>query len=509
MPKKKHRRASPRQTARNVPSPGEASRRRERDLQALLAQFSLWRRDSVPQQQADGEASHVEPLLRLKADQLDSPDPTLWTEELIEVLLTQVAPRKIIQPREQAMEQAPALSQFFAFLVSRGRWHRRSLELEEARRLLEELELDVLEAADDPTARSFSGNILTYAATLGIGLDRPEHLDAFLQWYNTALTDAERHEVSDTGRLANPITPFDPADWSGAGTGMNRLGEAVPAPSGASVLFAEPGSRSEPLPPEDAPPWPWFLPEASAVATALEPLPEDGEDLASMSAACAEVPLVQRAERLLEFIGDGRPVTATGAMKLADVRRLIDEWGIDPGPGKVTTMWQIDAIVGPWTALIAGGWIELTSTRVLPSADPIVPYAARSADAAMFAQFAHTLMLVLLISSVRDDPQQGGLRGGEDTAAALLFAGGPTGLTLPDPFGHLLGDGGSPYGSSVPSTLEDARQLLRVESDLHRLSRYGLLRYEERADGGSHVHGSSVTLAAIVSMIDILRDSPS
>lgn len=503
MPKKKHRRGSQRPASRKAPSPGEQHRRRERDLQALLAQFALWRRESVSQEQADDEAAHVEPLLRLKDEQLESPDPTYWTEQLIEVLLTQVVPRKVVQPREMAMEQGPALGQFFAFLESRGRWHRDGLEVGQARRVLEGLEFTVLEAADDPSARSFSGNLMTYASTLGVGLEAPEQFDDFVQWYNTALTDAERHEISDTGRLASPSTTFDPAEWSGA---------AAPVPSGGSAFFpdaAGQGASSAADGFADAPPWPWFLPDRSEMEQPLLALAQAEEDPRAIAAEHAEVALVQRAAQLLEFVGDGRPATATGALKLVDVRHLIEEWGLDLAPERLTSMWQVDEITGPWVALLTGGWITTTGTKVRPGDEALAPYSPASEDAESFTRFARAAMLMLLISISQEDPEENGLRGGQDTMAALLFAAGPDGLALPEPFSDLSEVlSPSPASGSLPA-LEKARRLWRVQGDLVRLAGYGLLWCErEASDGSRRFHGNHATLAALITAGDVLRDDP-
>lgn len=463
----------------------------------------MWRRESVPQEQADDEAAHVEPLLRLKDEQLESPDPSFWTEQLIEVLLTQVVPRKVIQPREMAMAQAPALGQFFAFLESRGRWHRDGLEVGRARRVLEGLEFRALEAADDPTARSFSGNLMTYASTLGVGLEASEQFEAFVQWYNTALTDAERHEISDTGRLTSPSTTFDPAEWPGA---------AAPAPSGGSAFFSDapgPGASSAADAHADAPPWPWFLPDRSEMEQPLLTLAQAEEEPRAIAAEHAEVPLVQRAAQLLEFVGAERAATVTGALKLVDVRDLIEEWGLDLGPATLTSMWQVDEITGPWIALLAGGWIEIAGAKVRSADEAPAPYVPASEDAESFRLFARATMMMLLISISQEDPEENGLRGGEDTMAALLFAAGPAGLTLPEPFSDLSEVlTPSPASGNRPA-LEKARRLWRAQSDLARLAAFGLLWHDqEAADGSRRFHGNHATLAALISAVDILREAP-
>lgn len=488
----------------------------------------------MPSQRADEEASHVEPLLSLKAELLDSPDPTYWTEELIEVLLTQVVPRKVVQPREMVMAQVPALGHFFAFLGEHRRWNQAGLDVDRARQVLEQLEFAALEASDDPTARSFSGNILTYATTLGVDLESPALLEAYMQWYNTALTIEERHEISDTGRLANPSTPFDPAQWTGlggpAGGSLFGAGPFGAGPAGAGPFGAGPAGLDGFDGPEgldeldDLPEWPWFLPDADAAAETLLTMSEEPLGPEALVAAHGDVRLVQRAARLLEFLGEGQQVTSTGALRLADVRTLLEEWGIDSGPRALTTMWQVDEIAGPWSALVAGGWITLTRTRAYREAHPHAPYVPAAEGPGAYTNFARALMIVLLLTMAEDVQGEVGFRGGPDTITALLFAGNPDGLTLPDPQ-DVLADMFSGHGHSdepmhpgpYPARLEDMWRLTEVQSDLVRLSRCGLLWQsgdiepeEDLGDeGGRTFWGNDAVLAAVISTVEALRQSGS
>lgn len=90
------------------------------------------------------------------------------------------------------------------------------------------------------------------------------------------------------------------------------------------------------------------------------------QDPAGAAAGYGRIPLVQRAVTLRELVSEGRQVASTGALRLADVRAVIDAWQIDLGRQKLTSMWQVGEIVGPWNALLDGNWLELSSTRVRP-----------------------------------------------------------------------------------------------------------------------------------------------
>lgn len=482
--------------------------KQEREL--VLSEYGTWRLTADDEAPVAAEVSTLETLLRLKAEQLESADPTYWTEELIGVLLTQVVPRKVVQPREMAMAQAPALGQFFGFLQSHGRWHRESIPVPQARKVLEGLEFSVVEAADDPTRRSFSGNIFTYANSLGVGLEDPGQLDAFMQWYNTELTDAERHEVSDTGRLADPKRPFDAqtsrASSSSGGASARGTGSAFfPDPPDRDGSAGD-GDWSHEAVPDDAPApsWPWFLPDENPAALELsdEDLPDD--DPAALTAVHAEVPLVQRAVRLLEFVGEGRQVTSTGALRLADVRTLLEEWGIDPGPRRLTTMWQIGEIVGPWTALAAGGWITLTSTRVRPGDQPLEPCVSAQEDPEAFTLFARAILTILLLSWSEEDAEDGGMQGGADTIAALLYVTGPHGLTLPEPLSEGLDGQDVPRGPDGMADIDALIRLWHTSSDLNTLTAYGYLQREQNpSEPGEHFQANVAVMAAVAAVLEM------
>ncbi|WP_341855557.1 hypothetical protein [Brachybacterium sp. GPGPB12] len=107
------------------------------------------------------------------------------------------------------MDMVPVLRRLVDFLVETGRWAPGSMREAEAPALLHELEFAALEAADDPTRRSFSTNVLGHGLSLGVDLEDEEALADYLHWFHS-LPDAERLAVSGTGRLARPSTPFDP-----------------------------------------------------------------------------------------------------------------------------------------------------------------------------------------------------------------------------------------------------------------------------------------------------------
>ena len=180
------------------------TQRREREL--VLSEYGTWRITAEEEAPVADEIRTLETLLRLKAEQLASPDPGLWTEDLATALLTEVMPRTVVQPREQVMDVVPTLVRFVAYLRETGRWHAESMSVGQVSGVLGALEFAALEAADDPTRRSFSTNILGYGLSLGVDLEDEDELAAFMHWYN-GLPDGERLALSETGRLEAPSHP--------------------------------------------------------------------------------------------------------------------------------------------------------------------------------------------------------------------------------------------------------------------------------------------------------------
>ena len=100
------------------------------------------------------------------------------------------------------------------------------------------------------------------------------------------------------------------------------------------------------------------------------------------------LPLIQRATALLQWIGEGRPVTATGALRLRDIEEAAACVGVavkggaksagSPLPGtaesandvpSVRSMYEVPLLADIWNALEAAELIQIRSTKVVPFPD--------------------------------------------------------------------------------------------------------------------------------------------
>lgn len=124
MPKKKRRRRrAPQRAPRPVPEQSTAERR------DVVAAFERWRSSTMTEAQiaagADSaaEAELIAILLELKAEELHSPDPGMWSSQIIlQLFLEHLSARPVLTIRQAGLLQATVLS-YFDFLHETKRWH--------------------------------------------------------------------------------------------------------------------------------------------------------------------------------------------------------------------------------------------------------------------------------------------------------------------------------------------------------------------------------------------------
>jgi hypothetical protein len=115
--------------------------------------------------------------------------------------------------------------------------------------------------------------------------------------------------------------------------------------------------------------------------------------------AFSNLPLIQRATALLQWVGKGKPVTGTGALRIRDIEAAAACVGVaarggtirEDSPLPVTTgpadkvptvrsMYEVPLLALLWNVLEATELIEIKSTKVVPSADSAVFLAGRSSE---------------------------------------------------------------------------------------------------------------------------------
>lgn len=409
MPKKKRRTRKP---AGRSPRPSGGT-----PIPRLVDEFRDARHHAG---QDPDDAWIIEPLAELKRDLLASPDPTVWTAEDLSTLLLQIVPRKVHLDAEDRQLLVPTVSDFLAYLAASGRWSPRSSPLPEVVDLLDDLAELVPAALADPARRSMGGNILELALAQGVDPTDESDMAVFIDRFN-ALDDDARHAVTETGRLPETLTP-GPAPGRGAAFGLGQGGR----PGLAVVPSLEDDDDGDDFDLTDV--WPDFLGEPVDGNAPLAPLSAE-----ESAAALSDTVLVRRADQLLDWLGTGRKLTGTFALRRADTAQVLDLLGIDAGTPR--SMWDVPALAMLWNALTAAGFLELRSGTAHP-AGRIISWAGADAPAERRLEAGNALIVCALSNylGVQDD--------GETLAhlppltfLALLKATQPGGVHVPEPQG--------------------------------------------------------------------------
>lgn len=406
MPKKKPKpRKTPSQRRRHQGAPHRHTA--PAAVPALLAELEEWAREL--DLFIEDSTWLVERAIDLKREQLASPDPTAWTEQEIRAVLTEAFPRSIATTADDARLLVPAMTLFFSFLLSTGRF-RSALTDAALTALMEELATEVPQALEDPTRRSMGGNLVRYAVEQGV-------------------------DVSDPAPA--PARP---------GTAFGLAGG--PAPDG--------GTREEPVNP-----FARIWPSALGHAPDLTALSSDPVDAARAAELFERSVLLRRARQLLDWLGDGRPVTSTGALRLADTTAVMGLLGISSHTAP-RSMWWVRDLVLLWVALVRLGYLEVGRTRVTPGEEALPGGGAAPEEVATVGAGLHAAVLHAFLEDRPDRPSVA--LEPDLTLAALLRAAEPEGLTMPA------------RDDALPS--EDDHRVRYLGRDLDILAALGMLERE-------------------------------
>ena len=272
---------------------------------------------------------------------------------------------------------------------------------------------------------------------------------------------------------------------------------AAPAPEAADAASADAAALTG---------WPWFLPQDGLGREELEPTVDVEDDPVGAAETLARIPLVRGAVALLEHVGEGLPLTSEGELGSGDVRALAAAMGLDLGEQEPVSMREIGAIVGPWNSLIAGKWLSVSGGEVVPG-EGMVPAAARSEDPAAFVRFARAVIVLLVLESLGQGGEEGGLFGGSDTFTALLHTVAPDGLLLPATIRIALDQGLVPADPAGDPDMDEINRYWQAERDLGTLAAYGLLHREPLPDGQAVRYlGTVEVLVEAYGALEMLED---
>lgn len=383
MPKKKKRRPQ---------NAGARSRRRTpNQIERLVDAFAAWRTSHGLD---PDDAWIIGPLIELKRDYFDIPDPTVWPAQETYELLTSVMPRKVYVEEDDYERIAPAVGGFFTFLHETGRWSPRSIPFDEVPDLVGPLTNDIPDRLARPGGRGMAGNILHHALSQSVDITDEAAFQAFVQQYN-AMDDDARRAVSDTGELPSSPGAHPPGTAFGLGAGQPHLA-AVPGwgmdDDGKNPYDVD---ALDEIDFSDV--WPEFLgdPPDDDVIEREVTAAEEAEYLTSSV-------LTQRADHVMKLLAGGRKVTATEVLRRADTLALLKKFGIEESP---RSMWDAPPLAILWTALQAGGFVDIQGDWAYPTA-AVVPWTGPAGDAdkrLLGAQVLHAATLAVVLGMPGDD----------------------------------------------------------------------------------------------------------
>ncbi|WP_395727527.1 hypothetical protein [Nakamurella sp.] len=265
------------------------------------------------------------------------PDPTDWAPHVTTRIVGEVLPAKIIGADAAYVAAiVPAMQLYIDFLLQTGRWKPAN---DEASTLAALARLgDLAPRFGDPVRQSMAARVLHLAADEGVDFGHPTALDEFMQRFN-AMPLEWRRRATDACVDAAAINDDKPGV---PGPPDGGLGNETAVTTRIPLNGVRPGH----------------------VASVTVPPAEEEW------AALAATTLCARVLDLAEWVGPGRAVTGTGAMRRDDLRRWCDRWDLPAGSGRTRTMWDVAAIALPWRIGIDCAVIGLDGSRAHPGTRP-------------------------------------------------------------------------------------------------------------------------------------------
>lgn len=351
--------------------------------------------------------------LDLKRDYLGSPNPGVWDINILTELLGDVVPRKVLLDATDRAVLVATVEDFLQFLADSGRWAPESFPAGTIPSVIEAMRPDVERALADPSRRSMTTNILQFGQAQGVDFSDRTQVQRFMDDYNS-LSQAERTQITE-GHHPVPASPFGFAPSRPGADEADELPDWLDDDIDDGIDY-EAAMRAN---------WPAILGDpldVEAMTGSLLDGPDIEERLAMM-----DLPLLDRAGQLMAWLGDGRPLTQTGAIRLANTRELTKQFGLPDFT--FSSMWDIPEVASPWVALIRSGHIDVGSSKARPSTE--IPWPGPDADVDARAASRGSIVFAVLLDLFTDEPDRGPLRAPLPALLALLKATQPSGLDIP------------------------------------------------------------------------------
>jgi hypothetical protein len=279
----------------------------------------------------------VHTACELKASMLDEPNPADWSPLLTRTVIGEVFPAKTVGVTERyAAMIAPAMLLYVDFLVDTGRWKSHN-DVLRSRQVLLGLADELPARFGDPSRETMASRLFGLALEEGIDLTDPAALSAFMERFNDMPYEWRKRLTDGPGLQAEPPFPVPNPPTQESGALREEAQRAITL--GLSGL------------------------QRSAGEIVRVRVPAAAEE----AAALRDMEFIRRIGAMVEWVGAGRPVTQTGAMRRTDTVEWMRRVGLRVrDENKPPSMWEIRDLGQPWSIAIETGMLEVTSTKVRP-----------------------------------------------------------------------------------------------------------------------------------------------
>lgn len=304
MPKKRKQPRKPNKQRRRDRRPTVSAT--ERAVDSPVAAFGDWLRARQPNVEIATYEDVAHTAVDMKVNRLGDPRPAHWDAQLLDTVVGQLMPSKVLADEDYAAATVPAMRAYLTFLEETGRWVGDEGTRRDAFRTLDQLEPTMVQRFSGIENKSMGARVLSLAVDEGVDIGDQDQLAAFMDRFNSM-----------------------PQEWREQATG------------GPDSMA--PGNEQTGLP----------------LDVLVTPEQQEADALLGL-------PLSQRLTQLIEWVGSSRQTTGTGALRLKDIPEVAERLGTEVPDFPVQSMWQLDDLSDLWIAAIQTGILERTATTVRP-----------------------------------------------------------------------------------------------------------------------------------------------
>ena len=307
----------------------------------VLGAFERWLDARVPAGPAPVDLLYtVRTACQFKDSSLDSPNPSDWSPDLVDEVIGDLFPRKLIGvDPDYVAAIVPAMHVYLDFLTETGRW-KAGNDLLATRQALDGLVAELPLRIGNPMYQGAAGRMMQMAIDEGI-------------------------DITDEGAIAEVIERFNamPEDFRRGLTAGDGFDDVVEAGDFDEDAFF--GADAEDLTPEQ-----WA---ALAIDIGLRGIDIDVDRPISVEIPAADIEaaafrgstLVAQARMLVDWVGGSRIITRDGGLRRQDVDDLLPRLGIPDSDWPAgDPMWEINAMVLPWVTTTSSGMLVMKGRRV-------------------------------------------------------------------------------------------------------------------------------------------------